>query len=151
MFCSSQNTPTVMTQIINYDSKSIPSLYSFYYHFILKSSNHYSLILLIQSVTFINLILFRWDFFQNYTLKTLNIKIDKWGKFIGNEDAKQIVSDFMEKKDKICLIEGLLHDIITFFYFLSAVSFCFFLCLLLMWFFNSSSLLKLEQHFEHQL
>ena len=47
---------------------------------------------------------FRWDFFQNYTLRTLNLKIDKWGKFIGNDDMKQIVVDFMEKKDKQCLV-----------------------------------------------
>ena len=47
---------------------------------------------------------FRWDFFQDFTLRTLNLKADKWGKLLGNDDQKQLILDFLEKKDKLWLI-----------------------------------------------
>lgn len=41
----------------------------------------------------------RIDFLQHVTLKTLKLKADKWQKFIGAEENRTAVGNFLEKTD----------------------------------------------------
>jgi hypothetical protein len=46
----------------------------------------------------------RWNFLQEAVQKTLNIKADKWAKYIGNEEQKLIGQEFLDKKDALYLV-----------------------------------------------
>ena len=46
----------------------------------------------------------RWIFLQEIVQKTLNVKADKWGKFIGNEELKMVVQEFLDKKETLHLV-----------------------------------------------
>uniref|UniRef100_H2ZKA8 AAA+ ATPase domain-containing protein n=1 Tax=Ciona savignyi TaxID=51511 RepID=H2ZKA8_CIOSA len=46
----------------------------------------------------------RWDFLQSKTLKTLNLKVDKWAKMIMQEESKILVQEFLDKTDYFCLL-----------------------------------------------
>ena len=50
-------------------------------------------------------ILFRWDFIQKFTLMTLNIKQDKWAKMTGQDDQRNLILDFFEKKVRFPPVE----------------------------------------------
>ncbi|XP_039265498.2 dynein beta chain, ciliary-like [Styela clava] len=46
----------------------------------------------------------RMEFLQYKTLKTLNLKGDKWAKMLGNEENKIMILEFLEKNDIPCLL-----------------------------------------------
>uniref|UniRef100_H3BBD5 Dynein axonemal heavy chain 17 n=1 Tax=Latimeria chalumnae TaxID=7897 RepID=H3BBD5_LATCH len=46
----------------------------------------------------------RHDFVQNYTLMTLKLKLEKWSKFIGTEENKIILTDFLDSQNFLILI-----------------------------------------------
>ena len=47
---------------------------------------------------------FRWNFIQNFTLKTLNLKNDKWSKMVGLDDQKNLIQDWLDKRNLLVLI-----------------------------------------------
>ena len=46
----------------------------------------------------------RWAYLQDIVQKTLNVKSDKWAKFIGNEELKTIVQTFLDAKETLFLV-----------------------------------------------
>ena len=56
----------------------------------------------------------RWVYLQDIVQKTLNVKSDKWNKFIGNEELKTVVQQFFDGKETLFLVvtvspAGMLH------------------------------------------
>ena len=47
---------------------------------------------------------FRWEFIQNFTLKTLNLKVDKWSKMVGIDEQKNLIQDWLDKRQFLVLI-----------------------------------------------
>lgn len=47
---------------------------------------------------------FRIDFLQDYVLKSMNLKVDKWSKMIGNDDQKNLIVDWLEKRHILKLV-----------------------------------------------
>ncbi|XP_066292954.1 dynein beta chain, ciliary-like [Branchiostoma lanceolatum] len=46
----------------------------------------------------------RFDFLQDYTLKTLKLKLDKWSKFISAEENRILIQEFLDKAENINLV-----------------------------------------------
>ena len=46
----------------------------------------------------------RLQFIEQYTLKTLKVKNDKWQKLLSQEEMKQMIVDFVEKGDQVNLV-----------------------------------------------
>ena len=46
----------------------------------------------------------RWAYLQDIVQKTLNVKSDKWTKFLGNEELKTIVQTFFDSKETLFLV-----------------------------------------------
>ena len=46
----------------------------------------------------------RWDFVENIACRSLNIKADKWGKMVNNEEFRPIIVDFFDKAEVTKLI-----------------------------------------------
>ena len=47
---------------------------------------------------------FRWEYLQSKTLKTLNVKVDKWNKMAQNEEQKVVIQDFLDKLEVFAVI-----------------------------------------------
>lgn len=46
----------------------------------------------------------RWDFLEQFTLRTLNVKNDKWAKLTSNDDLRSKIQDFLDKKDLMFVV-----------------------------------------------
>uniref|UniRef100_UPI003AAF1F9A dynein beta chain, ciliary-like n=1 Tax=Centroberyx gerrardi TaxID=166262 RepID=UPI003AAF1F9A len=49
----------------------------------------------------------RFEFIEDYVLRTLKLKQDRWQKCISVEDNKQLIQDFLEKPDQMTLVVSL--------------------------------------------
>ncbi|XP_078081541.1 dynein axonemal heavy chain 9 [Mustelus asterias] len=48
-----------------------------------------------------------WDFLQDYVLKTLKLKADRWHKCVGTEEHRLVIQDFVEKGEQTVLVISL--------------------------------------------
>lgn len=46
----------------------------------------------------------RWQYLQDKTLKTLNLKADKWSKLAQSEDYQSLIQTFLDKGDNLALL-----------------------------------------------
>lgn len=46
----------------------------------------------------------RWAYLQDIVQKTLNVKNDKWAKFLGNDEMKTVVQTFLDAKETLFLV-----------------------------------------------
>ncbi|GCB69230.1 hypothetical protein scyTo_0001016 [Scyliorhinus torazame] len=49
----------------------------------------------------------RWDFLQDYVLKALKLKADRWQKCVGTEEHRLAIQDFLEKSEQTVLVMSL--------------------------------------------
>nr|XP_006635186.1 PREDICTED: dynein heavy chain 9, axonemal isoform X1 [Lepisosteus oculatus] len=49
----------------------------------------------------------RYDFLEEYVLKTLKLKADRWQKCVGTEEYKQIIREFLDRTDQTVLVVSL--------------------------------------------
>ncbi|XP_067860408.1 dynein axonemal heavy chain 9-like [Heptranchias perlo] len=49
----------------------------------------------------------RWDFLQDYVLKAMKLKADRWHKCTGTEEHRLVIQDFLEKTDQMVLVVSL--------------------------------------------
>ncbi|XP_066560773.1 dynein axonemal heavy chain 9 [Amia ocellicauda] len=49
----------------------------------------------------------RYDFLQNYVLKTMKLKADRWQKCVGTEEYRQIIQEFLDRAEQRVLVVSL--------------------------------------------